>query len=170
MECYPKVKDVLSTFLAKPKLIFTNIPKEGRKVLWDLQKDDSHTVLTAEKELAPVIMDKDLYIDKFMAVLDDENDYKEYRVQTKSKVVKQLLDHGPENSIGYRFKDDHAKRHPAGGNGLPVRFYCLFRIHKANIPSRPIVSTCGTSVYKFAKFLTQIFQQYCGKQFTLCQR
>ena len=51
-------------------------------------------VLIADKGVALVIMNKDMFIKKFMPLLNDEKVSKEHRDQTKSihsKVVKQLL-------------------------------------------------------------------------------
>ena len=52
MEYYAKIKNVLTTFTDKPKPIFFNITKEERIVLHNLKKDDSHMVLTTDKELS----------------------------------------------------------------------------------------------------------------------
>ena len=42
----------------------------------------------------------------------------------------------------------------------------LLQIHKANILLIPIVSACGTSTYKSAKYVTKIFQWYCADTFS----
>ena len=70
-EYYAKVKDVLTKFRAKPKPIFSKITKE-RKVIHDFRKDDSHMFLTADKGGALVIIDKDMYIGKCIALCNDE--------------------------------------------------------------------------------------------------
>ena len=52
-------------------------------------------VLAADKGVALVIMDKDMYIEKFMALLNDVEGYKkctDHINSIHSKVVKQLLD------------------------------------------------------------------------------
>ena len=52
-------------------------------------------VLTEDKEVALVIIDKNMYIQKCMTLLNDEEVYCECRNQAKSiyfKVFKQLLD------------------------------------------------------------------------------
>ena len=52
------------------------------------------------------------------------------------------------------------------GNSPPARFNGLPKIHKADVPLRPIISACGTSTYKLSKFLTTILQKYTGKNFS----
>ena len=63
-EYYVKVKNFFKKITAKPKPIFSNITKEERKVLKNLKKDDNHMVLTAEKGVASVIINKDMYSDR----------------------------------------------------------------------------------------------------------
>ena len=84
MEYYVKVKDVLTKFTKKPKPIASNITKEERKSLHILKKDDSYRVLSADKGVALVVMDKDMYTEKHMALLSDQEVYQECTDQTKS--------------------------------------------------------------------------------------
>ena len=51
--------------------------------LQNLQKDYSHTILTVDKQVA-LVMEKDMYIDNCMTLLDDENVYKEIVQKSKS--------------------------------------------------------------------------------------
>ena len=162
---YASVKVFLIKFTAKPKPIFSNINKEVRKALQP-QKDKSHMCLTSDKGVALVIIDKDMYIDKLMALLNDEDTYCECTIQTKyiqSKVMKLHLD--PKTSIGPEFKDQYIKLHPPGDNSPPARFYSLPKMYKAIIPFRPIVLECSTSTYISAKFQTKILQPYCVNNF-----
>ena len=126
--------------------MFSNITKEEGIALHSLRNDDSCIALTADKLVALVIIDKDMFMEKCMALLHDEV-YHGYRDQTKSthsKVLKQLLD----LSNGLKFKDQYMKLCPPGDNSPPARTHGLSKIHKTNIPHRPIVSACGTSTYK----------------------
>ena len=61
-----------------------NITKEEREAIKTLRKDASHMVLTADKEVALVVMDKSQYVDKCMALLDDTKVYKPCRDTTKN--------------------------------------------------------------------------------------
>ena len=45
------------------------------------QRNDNCIILPGDKEVALVIMDKDMYITKCMVLLDDGNFYKEWGVQ-----------------------------------------------------------------------------------------
>ena len=137
------------------------------KSLHSLRKDRSCMVLTAPEGNALVIIDKNMYTEKCMALRNEDEVYHECRNQTKSihsKVFKQLL--ALKISIGPSLRDQYINLHLAGNNSPLVRFYSLRIIHKANISFRPIVSACGTSTYKVTKFLTKILQWYCGNNFS----
>ena len=146
MEYYVKVKDVLTTFTAKPKPIVSNITKEEWKALHSLRKDDNHMVHTAEKGVALVIIDKYMYIEKFNALLNDKEVYHGCKDQTKSthtKVLKHLLE--LKESIGPKFMDQYIKLYLPGDKISPATFYDLPKFHKANILFIPMASECGTS-------------------------
>ena len=62
---------VLSWHTSAPSNISTHITKEEREAIKTLKEDDTHVVLTADKGVAMVVMDKSSYIDKCMALLQD---------------------------------------------------------------------------------------------------
>ena len=95
MEYYAKVKDVLTKFTNIPKPIVSNITKEESKSLNNLKKDDSCMVLSTDKGVALIVIDKDMYIEKCMALLSAQEVYQDCKDQTKSihaKVLKQPLE------------------------------------------------------------------------------
>ena len=61
LEFYAKVKDVLTKFTAKPKPIVSNITKEEGEAIQNIRKDDSYIVLTADRGVALVVIDKDIH-------------------------------------------------------------------------------------------------------------
>ena len=80
------------------------------------------------------------------------------------EVVHQLLD--LKHSIGPNIKDQYMKIHPPGDKRPPARFYSLPKIHKGSISVRVMVTSCGTSTNKLAKFLTIILHLYCDNNFS----
>ena len=60
-----------------------NITKKEWEAIKTLRDDTSHVVLTTDKGVALVVMDKTQYIDKCMALLDDNKVYKSCRDTTK---------------------------------------------------------------------------------------
>ena len=168
---YSKAKDLLQKYnkLPRPK---NNITREEKDALNALRKDESRVILTADKGVALVVMDKAEYTTKCLALLSDTTVYKKIQDETKqvhSKVCDALLVLKKKDPTGRLYdwcKSIHPRIRPPGTTSPPARFYGLPKIHKANTPVRPIVSACGTSTYQLAKFLTRILKNYCGKTTT----
>ena len=125
-------------------------------------------VLTADKGVALVVMDKSQYVDKCMVLLNDTKVYKPCKDTTKKlhRDVQETLwqlnrDHG-SSRLSWWSKNYYNKLLPTGNSSPAPRFYGLPKIHKANCPMWPIVSACGTATYQLAKFLTKILQRYTG--------
>ena len=151
---------MLSKFTAKAKNIFSNITEEEMKTIHNLRKDDSCMVLTIDKGVALVIIHKDMFIEKCIALLNDEEVYCKCKDQTKfihCKVLKQLLDL-EKTSL------DQNSRTNKSNSTLQVtiallsdsRFYLKFI--KPTLPS----NLCFSMWYKvihlnLAKFLTEFF-------------
>ena len=81
-EIYQKNKEILQHY-QKKKSHTHNITKEEREAIKTLREDASHMVLTADKGVALVVMDKSQYVDKCMALLDDTKFYKPCKDTTK---------------------------------------------------------------------------------------
>ena len=69
-DIYQKTKEVLQHFKDK-KGHNHNITKEEWEAIKTLRENPSHMVLTADKGVALVVMDKSQYIDKCMVLLND---------------------------------------------------------------------------------------------------
>ena len=162
-EHYQKTKDLLQDYKGK-HASHRNISKMEREAMKTLKEDNTHVVLTADKGVAMVVMDKSSYIDKCMALLQDTNVYQPCRDLT-GQIHRQV------QATLHKLKGKHGKDHqwvqlqykqllPTGNSSPPARFYGLPKIHKANCPMRPIVSACGTSTYNLAKYLTKILKVY----------
>ena len=81
-EIYQKTKEILQCY--KDKKDHThNINKEEKEVIKTLREDSSHVILTTDKGVALVVMDKSQYLDKCMALLDDTKVYKPCKDSTK---------------------------------------------------------------------------------------
>ena len=166
-EIYQKTKEILQHY--KDKKDHThNISKAEKEAIKTLREDSSHVVLTADKGVVLVVMDKNQYIDKCMALLDDTKVYKPCKDTTRKlhRDVQEALqklnrEHGT-NRLSWWSKMYYNKLFPTGNSSPAPRFYGLPKIHKANCPMCPIVSACGTATYQLAKFLTKILKKYTG--------
>ena len=173
-EIYQKTKEVLQHFKEK-KGPTHNITKQEKEAIKTLREDSSWVVLTADKGVALVVMDKNQYIEKCMALLNDTKTYKPCKDTTKKlhrEVQESLRKLNREHGSSRLY--DWSKLHyncllPTGNSSPAPRFYGLPKIHKANCPMRPIVSACGTATYQLAKFLTKILQKVYRDNHIICQ-
>ena len=166
-EIYQKTKEVLQHFKEK-KGPTRNITRQEKEAIKTLREDSSRVVLTADKGVALVVMDKNQYVEKCMDLLNDTKTYQPCKDTTKKlhRDVQESLrklnrEHGTSRLHDWsKLYYNHLL--PTGNSSPAPRFYGLPKIHKTNCPMRPIVSACGTATYQLAKFLTKILQRYTG--------
>ena len=166
-EIYQKTKEVLQHFKEK-KGPTRNITRQEKEAIKTLREDSSRVVLTADKGVALVVMDKNQYVEKCMDLLNDTKTYQPCKDTTKKlhRDVQESLrklnrEHGTSRLHDWS-KLYYNRLLPTGNSSPAPRFYGLPKIHKTNCPMRPIVSACGTATYQLAKFLTKILQRYTG--------
>ena len=137
-EIYQKTKEILQHY--KKKSHTCNITKEEREAIKTLREDASHVVLTADKGVALVVMDKSQYVDKCMALLDDTKVYKPCKDTTKKlhrdiqETLRQLNKEYGSSRLHWWSKCHYNKLLPTGNSSPAPRFYGLPKIHKANCP------------------------------------
>ena len=138
-----------------------NITREERKAIEELRKDNTKMILTVDKGVSMVVMNKDDYHQKAEALLqesayraitsDPTNKYKNKLIS----LLKSIKANGGINEITYR------KLYPTGA-GSP-KFYGLPKLHKEGTPLRPIVSSIGAVTYTTSKELSRILRPLVGK-------
>ena len=137
----------------------TNITKSDHLGLENLKKDKDCIIVTADKGVALVVMDKTEYIITCEALLQDNSVYQLLSKDTSptihKEVIKILQDYKNNNFIS---ETEYTQVRPHGLNSPAARFYDLPKIHKNNMPMYPIVSACGTATYNTATFITKILQ------------
>ena len=140
----------------------SNINREEVQALAELRRDSSKVILTADKGVALVIMDRPEYINKVQELLNDNKTYKEISTDPTNKLKTKLI------SLLKKIKADggieeqlYQKMYPTGA--VAPKFYGLPKIHKRDIPLRPIVLSRGSISYEVAKELSRILRQLVGK-------
>ena len=138
----------------------SNITREEAKALIELKKDKSRTILTADKGVAMVIMNKDDYINKSKELLDTST-YKKIPEdptnKQKNKLISILRNIKAEGGLD---EESYRKMYPTGA--VSPKFYGLPKIHKQGTPLRPIISSTGTVTYNTAKELAKILKPLVG--------
>ena len=133
-----------SSHLPKP-----NLTKAQNIALRELKRDRDCIVLTADKGVAMVVMDRQDYINKANQLLN-QNTYKVISKDPtntiKNKLINILKNIKTKSGLGTNI---YKSMYPTGC--VPPKFYGLPKIHKPDTPLRPIVSSCGTVTYGWPK-------------------
>ena len=139
----------------------SKITKHEIQALAELKKDQERVILTADKGVAIVIMDKKEYQDKAKVLLEDQGTYQVLKTdptgRLKSRMInllKKIKSEGGIDNILYK------KLYPTGA--VTPKFYGLPKIHKDGIPLRPIVLSRGSITYEVAKELARILKPLVG--------
>ena len=151
----------IKTILKKIHTPKNNITKEERKALAELRKDTNRTILTVDKGVSLVVMNKEDYKEKALELLDQLT-YKTISTDPttsyKNKLISLLKTIKSEGSID---KVTYKKLYTSGA-GTP-KFYGLPKVHKAGMPLRPIVSRIGAATYDTSKELSKILKPLVGQ-------
>ena len=154
----PKLVSILTS--AKPPK--SNVSDEQTKALKSLAKDDTIMILPADKGRATVILDKETYKEKVMVMLSDEKTYtrldKDPTAKYKRKLVDILARLKSENKI-----TDAQKRYLYPTSETIPRLHCTPKIHKKDVPLRPIVDYTGSIMYNLSRSLADILAPLVGK-------
>ena len=128
-----------------------NLTKEEIKALGELKRDNDRTILTADKGVAMVVLDKKDYLVKAEELLaqpayrtterDPTNKLKAKLITILRKIKR---DTGMEDKL-------YKAMYPTGCT--PPKFYGLIKIHKTGTPLRPIVLGRAQSPVEWQKSL-----------------
>ena len=147
--------------LRKPHQLKPNLKKEEMIAMKQLKSDKNHMVLTADKGVALVVMDTVEYIRKAKEILEDTNTYRVIDTDPTSRLKNKLVNIFRRTKAETGLQDNiYKKMYPTGVS--PAKFYGLPKIHKKNIPLRPIVSIIGSVAYGVAKVLAEIIKPLMG--------
>ena len=131
------------------------LDNDEQEAIKDLQNDNEIIILPADKGRMTVIMNKSDYINKANNLTKDTETYQSLdtdpSITTVNRInqkLKQLKDKDRLNETTYhRIRPNDAST---------AKFYGLPKIHKENIPLRPIVSLPGSPTYELSKHLAMI--------------
>ena len=138
-----------------------NLTKAQNLAIRQLKKDRDHIVLTADKGVAMVIMDRQDYISKANNLLS-QNTYRSIQQDPTNTIKNKLINilKRVKSQTGLN-NQTYKAMYPTGC--VPPKFYGLPKIHKLDTLLRPIVSSCGSVTYGVAKELAKILKPLVGK-------
>ena len=132
-----------------------NLTKEEHKALEEFKKDKTRMILTADKGVSIVVLDREEYTKKADKLLS-QSSYKTIstdptnRYKIKLILLKKIKTEGGMDDVTYR------RLYPTGAS--PPKFYGLPKVHKSGMPLRPIVSSIGSVTYETSKELSRILK------------
>ena len=119
--------------------------------------DENIVILPADKGRVTVVMDKTDYYNKTDTLVSDKQTYEELKrdptPSLQRKLNSKLLDLKKTDVIDIQRYNRLRCRVPQ-----PPKLYGLPKLHKPNIPMRPIVSFYGSPTYELSKYLTTILK------------
>ena len=147
--------------IKKMQLPKQNLTKEEHKALEELKKDKTRMILTADKGVSIVVLDREEYIRKADELLS-QSSYKKISTDPtnryKSKLLtllKKIKTEGGMDDVTYR------RLYPTWAS--PPKSYRLPKVHKSDMPLRPIVSSIGSVTYETSKELSRILKPLVGR-------
>ena len=154
------VRRTVNTILQQAEPPEPNITKEMRDALKSLKEDESIMVLPADKGRASVVMDTDTYRTKMSTLIENGP----YQLLNKNptdrltrKLSEKLLTLKRNGDLTEAVYNKIRPRHKQ-----PPRIYGLPKLHKADIPLRPIVSCVNTFAYDLSAYLANILSPLTG--------
>ena len=138
-----------------------NLTKGERRAIYELKRDETRMILTADKGVVLVVLNTEDYIKKAEDLLSQNT----YRVLTsdptmrlKNKMITLLKTIKSKGNIS---EELYKRLYPTGARA--PKFYGLPKIHKPGMPLRPIVSSSGAATYQTAKEVARILKPLVGK-------
>ena len=142
------------------------LEEDLRKTKMFLKKNKELLVLEADKGRSTVIMDREEYREKLLKILQDKENYKKVgRNPTKSleKKSKCLVDTlRNEKWIDERLADSLTRL-----DSVPPKIYGLPKIHKTDLPLRPVVSMVKAPTELLSKFVASILENIRNDEINL---
>jgi hypothetical protein len=124
-------------------------------LLKDLKQDKNIIVTRPDKGRGIVLMNRSEYTSKMNQILNDSTKFERLVTDptlTRERKLTALL--SKLKNQGYISQEIYFLAKPTGSN--PGRLYGLPKIHKENIPLRPVLSAIGTFNYNLGKVLKQM--------------
>ena len=176
-ERLPPLKHVLQTlshklyYNFKPHKVFSSLfSKSDVKILKDLSKDESIIICKPDKGRGIVILNKCDYKEKIYHILNDPSKFME--IKDVTPLLSTLRAEGRLNSTINRLKNNStidsvlASKLSASGS-CPGVMYGLPKIHKPNVPMRPILSANNTTSYNLSQYLVPLLSDLSTNEFTI---
>ena len=126
-----------------------------------LKKNKDRVILTTDKGVALVVMDKEEYISKVQELMSQpvcKGIPKDPTNKIKAQLITKLRRIKKDSNLD---EGTYKAMYPTGC--VPPKFYGLPKIHKTGNPLRTIVSSRGSVTYEVANVLSKVLKPLVGK-------
>jgi len=134
-----------------------NVSSQEINALNNLKSDNSIIILKADKGNTSVVLDKDDYESKISQLINDTNTYRKIKMKPNPIIA---IEHDVNKFLWRRAKENKMTSPVYStlkcNKSVSPKFYGLPKVHKVNIPLRPIDSFIGSPTYNLSKFLAKV--------------
>ena len=141
-----------------PKNIAKNLTKEAWFALKNLANDPTIIICKPDKGNGIVLLHKADYEAKILALLQDQAKFQPLTADPYTLTIKRelKLQRALKSLKSKRILSEECYTHLSPSGSKPGILYGLPKVHKHNVPIRPILSAVGTYNFKLAKFLVPL--------------
>ena len=142
--------------------IKSNITKEEHHAIKQLREDQTKVVLTVDKAVAMVVVEKQDYMDKALALLNGTSTHKTLHKDPTTRLRNSLITKvkGIKQQGGLS-DNNYKKLYPT--SAVPSMFYGLSQINETGTTLSPIISIRGSIIYGVTKELAGIICPLVGQ-------
>jgi len=152
------VRQECTVILRKARPPKRNLNPEQPKAIKNLRNNNDIVILKADKGGATIIMNYEDYVSKMKDHLYNSGSYKKLEENPISKITRLV-----KKAIKDTNLDDKLKKRLTPDNEITPRIYGAPKVHKKEVPLRPIVNTIGSPTYELAKYVASILAPLVGK-------
>ena len=156
-----QARKLVAGVLARARPPPSNLPPEVLKALRSLRDLDDVFFLPADKGMATVVIDREQYDAKIMELLSDERTYrlmkKDPCIALERKLNSLLLQLKKKGSLP---ADLYNRLRSSGSHTLLL--YGLPKVHKLNVPLRPIDFFVQSPTYRLSQYLSRLLSPLVG--------
>ena len=138
-----------------------NLTKEQRRALKELRGLEDEVILPADKGNATVVMTREDYNTKMRGMLETAT-YQQLKKDPTAAQERKLTSRLGRLKKEGEIPESLYQRLRPSGSQLP-RIYGLPKIHKPEVPLRPIVACIGAPSYKLSKYITSLISPLAGR-------
>ncbi|XP_071055083.1 uncharacterized protein [Onthophagus taurus] len=160
-----RATNILTNFLTEnspPTWLESHLITCQRQTVKFLKENSNIIVTKADKGSTTVIMKKEIYVNKAEDMLKDIDTYKSFgNNKDKTNYVQNIMNNLLKDLLNKNFINDIEFKRLINHNTVISKAYFLPKIHKTDVPLRPIISSVGAATYgistHFAKMLAVAF-------------